>query len=92
MYIYLPELFPTLVRASGTGFCLNVGRFVTAVAVFYVGDLIQLITRYNLSGTWFGNPMLSAYGTAAFLFAIAYLASVWAALFGEETKGRPLLE
>lgn len=92
MYIYLPELFPTLVRASGTGFCLNVGRFVTAVAVFYVGDLIKLIVKQDLGQALFGNPQLSAYGVAAFLFAIAYLASVGAALFGEETRNRPLLE
>ncbi len=92
MYIYLPELFPTLVRASGTGFCLNVGRFVTAVAVFYVGDLIKLIVKNDLGQALFGNPQLSAYGVAAFLFSIAYAASVGAAVFGEETKGRPLLD
>lgn len=92
MYIYLPELFPTLVRASGTGFCLNVGRFVTAIAVFYVGDLIKLIVKQDLAQTLFGNPQLSAYGVAAFLFAIAYAASVGAAVFGVETKGRPLLD
>lgn len=92
MYIYLPELFPTLVRASGTGFCLNVGRFVTAVAVFYVGDLIKLVVSHDLGKALFGNPALSAYGVAAFLFAIAYLASVVAAMFGEETRNRPLLD
>jgi MFS family permease len=92
MYIYLPELFPTLVRASATGFCLNVGRFVTAVSVFFVGDLIKLITSKNLGLALFGNPVISAYAVAAFLFAIAYLLSVGAAFFGEETRGRALLE
>jgi len=92
MYIYLPELFPTLIRASGTGFCLNVGRFVTAIAVFYVGDLLKLVTKHNLAQNWLGNGALSSYGVAAFLFAVAYLVAVVAAVFGEETKDRPLLE
>ncbi len=90
MYIYLPELFPTLIRASGTGFCLNLGRFITAIAVFYVGDLLKLVTAHNLAQTWLGNAALSAYGVAAFLFSLAYLVAVGAALFGDETRGRPL--
>lgn len=92
MYIYLPELFPTLVRASGTGFCLNVGRFVTAIAVFFVGDVIHLVEQNHLAETLLGNPNLSSYGVAAFLFALAYLGSVAAAIFGRETKGEPLLD
>jgi MFS family permease len=92
MYIYLPELFPTLIRASATGFCLNAGRFITAIAVFYVGDLVQLISKQQLGVHWFGNSALSDYGVAAFLFALAYLVTVGAAVFGAETKGKPLLE
>lgn len=92
MYIYLPELFPTLIRASATGFCLNVGRFTTAIAVFYVGDLIRLIGDQGLATSLFKNPGLSDYGVAAFLFALAYLGSVVAAVFGSETKGKPLLD
>lgn len=92
MYIYLPELFPTLIRASATGFCLNVGRFVTAVAVFFVGDLIRLVSQENLGQALFGNPLLSAYGVAAFLFALFYLGSLFAAIFGDETRGKPLLD
>ena len=30
--IYLPELFPTRLRSTGTSFCYNVGRFVAASA------------------------------------------------------------
>jgi MFS family permease len=92
MYIYLPELFPTLIRASGTGFCLNAGRFVTAIAVFYVGDILKLVSAKHLGQVFFGNPLLSAYGVAAFLFSSAYLLSVLAAVVGEETRDRPLLE
>ena len=34
---YLPELFPTRLRATGAGFCYNVGRLLTAVGPFLVG-------------------------------------------------------
>jgi MFS family permease len=92
MYIYLPELFPTLVRASGTGFCLNLGRLVTAVSVFFVSDMIKLVTNRHLASVLFGNAALSAYGVAALLFAVFYLIGVIAAMLGEETRGRALLE
>jgi len=36
----LPELFPTRVRATGSGIAYNVGRFATAVGVFTAGTLV----------------------------------------------------
>ena len=36
---YLPELFPTRVRASGSGFCYNIGRIVAAPGPFVVGAI-----------------------------------------------------
>lgn len=33
---YLPELFPTRLRATGSGFCYNVGRVITAFGPFLV--------------------------------------------------------
>ena len=90
MFIYLPELFPTLIRASGTGFCLNAGRLVTVFAVFFVGDLVQLAVTHQLPQRLFGQTDMSAYALVAFLFAFAYLIAVIAACFGTETKGRPL--
>ena len=36
---YLPELFPTRVRATGAGFCYNVGRVVAAAGPFLVGTI-----------------------------------------------------
>ncbi|MBI3723992.1 MFS transporter [bacterium] len=36
---YLPELFPTRLRGTGSGFCYNTGRLVTAVGVFGIGKL-----------------------------------------------------
>lgn len=39
--LYLPEMFPTAVRATGTGLAYNSGRFATAVGVLVAGLLIE---------------------------------------------------
>ena len=36
---YLPELFPTRLRATGAGFCYNIGRVAAAVGPFLVGSI-----------------------------------------------------
>jgi MFS family permease len=36
---YLPELFPTRLRASGAGFCFNIGRILAAAGPFVVGSI-----------------------------------------------------
>jgi MFS transporter, SHS family, sialic acid transporter len=41
--LYLPELFPTHVRAAGSGIAYNVGRFATAVGVFFAGVLFSAV-------------------------------------------------
>jgi MFS family permease len=56
---YIPELFPTAIRASATGFCFNAGRLFTATAVFFVGFLVSL---------------LGGYGNALFVFSFIFLA------------------
>lgn len=35
---YLPELFPTRLRATGSGFCYNIGRIITAIGPILVGN------------------------------------------------------
>ncbi len=37
--IYFPELFPTHLRATGAGFCFNVGRTLAATMLFFSGWL-----------------------------------------------------
>ena len=37
--VYFPELFPTRLRGTGTGFCFNAGRFGTAAAIMIAGKL-----------------------------------------------------
>lgn len=72
---YLPELFPTRVRASGQGFCWNAARCLTAIGPLIGGVLV---------GT-FGSFPAAAASTAAF-YAIGLIA-IW---FGPETRGVPL--
>ncbi|MNL67995.1 hypothetical protein D3C87_1926490 [compost metagenome] len=73
--VYLPELFPTAIRGSAAGFCLNVGRLVTAIAVLGVGPLVAL----------FGG-----FGPMALVFAGIFWVGIAAAWLGTETKGEAL--
>lgn len=37
--MYLPPLFPTLLRTTGAGFCYNIGRLASAAGVIFSGSL-----------------------------------------------------
>jgi len=37
--MYLPPLFPTLIRTTGAGFCYNIGRIASAFGVIFSGTL-----------------------------------------------------
>jgi MFS family permease len=39
---YFPELFPTRLRGTGSGFCFNTGRYLAAVGPFVVGRALGL--------------------------------------------------
>ena len=60
--IYIPQLFPVNIRATTTGICFNVGRLVTAVAVFFVGALVVVLGGY-------GNTIL----TFSIVFVIGFV-------------------
>lgn len=55
--IYFPELFPTRVRATGAGFCYNVGRIAAAPSPFLAGSLMALFeTRQRaMAGALIGS-------------------------------------
>lgn len=55
---YIPELFPSEVRAAATGFCFNLGRLFTGTVVFFVGALVSA---------------LGGYGNAIFIFSFIFL-------------------
>ena len=38
---YLPELFPMRLRGTGSGFCFNIGRVITAAFPFAIGVILR---------------------------------------------------
>ena len=40
--MYLPPLFPTLLRTTGAGFCFNIGRIAAAFGTVYFGRYAHL--------------------------------------------------
>lgn len=46
--MYLPPLFPTLLRTTGAGFCYNIGRMVAAVGTVFFG-LFSHVGDYRLA-------------------------------------------
>lgn len=66
--LYLPELFPTEVRATGSGLAYNSGRFATAVGVLLAGFLFSALGGdYPRVGTI--CAMIYAFGLVAIAFA-----------------------
>lgn len=66
--LYLPELFPTRVRATGTGISFNTGRVIAAFVVLGTGVLVQLFGgNYAKIGLWTG--LIYAVGLVIILFA-----------------------
>jgi len=66
--LYLPELFPTRVRASGTGISFNSGRAVAAVVALGTGVIVQSFGGdYARIGWWTG--MIYVCGMVIILFA-----------------------
>jgi MFS family permease len=75
--IYLPELYPTALRATGSGFCFNAGRVLASASPFLTGWLVAT---------------LGSFGKAASTVALIYLFGLLVLLFAPETKGRRLPE
>jgi len=79
--IYLPELFPTRLRSTGTSFCYNIGRLVAAAGPLSLGLLTSRVYHGPDAMRYAGITM-----SAVFLIGLAALP------FAPETKGRPLPE
>src|SRR5262249_54470057 len=78
--LYLPELFPTRVRATGQGFGYNFGRIIAAGGA--------LATGFLMSDQVFNGSYAQAGATISLVYA-AGLVVIWLA---PETKGMALPE
>ncbi len=75
--IYLPELYPTRIRATGAGLCFNAGRVLASAGPFITGSLVVA---------------LGGFGQAASAVALIYLVGLVILMFAPETQGKPLPE
>jgi hypothetical protein len=63
--MYLPPLYPTLLRTTGAGFCYNVGRIAAGIASIIFGWYAP-VSDYRL-----------ALLTASLVAAAAFIAAFW---------------
>ena len=82
--IYLPELFPSSIRSTGTSFCYNLGRFAAAGGSFFSAALSQNVFGHLKSPL----PLRYSAMSMCVIFLIG-LVTLW---FAPETKGQPLPE
>ncbi|HEX5221668.1 MAG TPA: MFS transporter [Verrucomicrobiae bacterium] len=76
--LYLPELFPTRVRATGSGIAYNVGRFATAIGLFAAGMLVG----------FFGGDYSRVGAVMALIYALGMIV-IW---FAPDTTNKSLEE
>jgi len=74
--LYLPELFPTRVRATGQGVSYNSGRVLAAIGALTQG---QLVDHYG-----------GSYAKAGAVITLVYLIGLVLIWFAPETRGKPL--
>lgn len=74
--LYLPELFPTRVRATAQGISFNAGRIFAAAGAIGAGQLV---------GYYHGD-----YAQMGATITLIYLVGAIVIWFGPETKGKPL--
>jgi MFS transporter, SHS family, sialic acid transporter len=76
--LYLPELFPTRMRATGQGLSFNAGRILAAAGALQMSALMG----------WFDE----SYARAGATIVLVYLVGMVLIFFAPETKGKPLPE
>lgn len=80
--IYLPELFPGAMRATGVSFCYNFGRFAAAA-----GSLVSARLAMDIFGQ-FGSPLMERYSAMA--MCSIFVVGILVIPFCPETRGRTL--
>ncbi|HXJ57454.1 MAG TPA: MFS transporter [Verrucomicrobiae bacterium] len=76
--LYLPELFPTRVRATGQGLAFNFGRILAALGAWQMGALMGFFDK--------------SYAKAGSAIVFVYLLGMILIWFAPETKNKPLPE
>jgi hypothetical protein len=76
--LYLPELFPTRIRATGQGFAFNSGRVLAAAGTLGAGRLL--------------NYFNEDYARMCAVISLVYIIGIIFIWFCPETKGKPLPE
>ncbi|MCI0705373.1 MAG: MFS transporter [Planctomycetia bacterium] len=76
--LYLPELFPTAVRATGQGFGFNFGRIIAAAGNLQMANLLAAFNK--------------DYSQACAIVAGVYVVGLLLIAIAPETKGKPLPE
>jgi MFS family permease len=84
--IYLPELYPTRLRSTGTSFCYNVGRLVAAVGPLTLGSLAASLQ------TGYPTGDATPFRHAGLIMCSVFVIGLLVLPFAPETKGRPLPE
>jgi MFS family permease len=83
--LYLPELFPTRVRATGQGFAFNFGRILAAIGTLQMSSLLV-----HFEGFTSFAGVRGGYAVACSWLAAIYLVGMVLIWFAPETKGKPL--
>jgi MFS family permease len=73
--IYLAELYPTRLRATGQGFCFNFGRILAASGPLLTGFLVNSFGSYAKAVT-----------AVSLIYVVGIITLIWA----KETRGKPL--
>lgn len=76
--LYLPELFPTRVRATAQGVAFNSGRIIAAIGVFNMGAIMAFFDH--------------SYAKAGLAISMVYVIGMLVIWLAPETKGKPLPE
>ncbi|HKI31463.1 MAG TPA: MFS transporter [Gemmataceae bacterium] len=87
--LYLPELFPTRIRATGQGFGFNFGRILAAVGALQTGNLMTLFQKDVVIA---GMTFTHGYPLACTAMSLIYLVGVGIIWLVPETRGKPLPE
>ena len=81
--IYFPEIYPTRLRSTGTAFCYNVARILTAAIVLLIGPIQGLLRNLGV---------VEVFRWGAVILCCFYFLGLIALLWAPETKDQPLPE